>query len=146
MLSLQEMSDRLEIQDLITRYAHCIDDSDWDGLDRVFTPDAIIDYTDVGGARGTLAETKAYLAQAMPAFPAFQHLSATSRLTLNGDTAKARTILFNPMVMERDGAPHVFFVGLWYNDELIRTEAGWRIARRTEEKCWSFNAPPGMLP
>jgi len=146
MLPLQEISDRLEIQDLIARYAHAIDDQDWDALDRVFTPDAVIDYTDLGGAKGSRAETKAYLAQAMPAFSAFQHLSTTTKLDITGDTAKARTILFNPMVMQHEGEERVFFIGLWYCDDLVRTEDGWRIAHRREQKCWSFNAPPGMLP
>lgn len=146
MLSMQEMSDRIEIQDLIARYAHAIDDRDYAALDRVFTPDATIDYTDLGGAKGTLQETKAYLADAMPRFPAFQHLSATTRLDLDGDAAKARTILFNPMVVEHEGEQRVFFIGLWYVDNLVRTEAGWRIAHRREEKCWSYNAPAGMLP
>jgi len=39
-MPLQEMSDRLEIQALLARYAHAIDTRDWDGLDDVFTPDA----------------------------------------------------------------------------------------------------------
>lgn len=146
MLSLQEMSDRLEIQDLIARYAHAIDDQDWDALDRVFTPDAIIDYSELGGAKGNRAETKAYLAQAMPNFSAFQHLSTTTRLDIDGDRAKARTILFNPMVMPHEGREQVFFIGLWYCDELARTPEGWRITHRREQKCWSFNAPEGMLP
>lgn len=146
MLSLEEMSDRLEIQDLITRYAYAIDEQDWDGLDRVFTADAVIDYTELGGAKGSLSETKAYLAQAMPTFPAFQHLSTTTRIDIDGDSARTKTILFNPMVMNHEGEERVFFIGLWYNDELVRTADGWRIKHRREQKCWSFNAPPGLLP
>lgn len=146
MLPLQELSDRVEIQDLIARYAHAIDDRDWDALDRVFLPDAVIDYRDAGGPVGNLAETKAFLAKAMPNFPAYQHMSSTTRLDLDGDRATARTILFNPMVMEHEGAKRVFFIGLWYCDDLVRTDAGWRIAKRREEKSWTFNAPEGLMP
>jgi hypothetical protein len=146
MLSLQEMSDRLEIQDLLARYSHAIDEADYDALDGIFTPDAIIDYTELGGSKGSVAETKAFLAAAMPNFSVCQHLSATTRLVFDGDKARARTILFNPMVMQHEGAQRVFFIGLWYNDELVRTSAGWRIAARREEKGWSYNAPEGMLP
>ena len=43
MLSLQEISDRLEIQDLAWRYSEIIDTKDFDKLrDDVFTPDAFI--------------------------------------------------------------------------------------------------------
>ena len=54
MMSLQEMSDRLEIQDLFARYSFAIDDRNWDALDSVFTPDAAIDYTETGGAKGNV--------------------------------------------------------------------------------------------
>ena len=146
MLQLQELSDRIEIQDLIVRYAHAIDERNWDALDDIFTEDAQIDYTDLGGQKGSLTETKKFLAEALPKFSAFQHLSTTSRIDLDGDTARSKTILFNPMVMEHAGEQRVFFIGLWYQDEIVRTSNGWRIKFRREEKSWSFNAPQGMLP
>ncbi len=45
MLSHAEISDRLEIQQLITDYSTAIDNRRFDDLDAVFTPDAYIDYT-----------------------------------------------------------------------------------------------------
>lgn len=146
MLSLQEMSDRLEIQDLITRYVYAIDERDYDVLDQVFTPDAVIDYSELGGSKGTREETKRFLATAMPAFPAFQHLSVNTKLAIDGDRAQAKTILFNPMAMIHEGETRMFFIGLWYVDTLVRTAEGWRISHRREQKCWDYNAPAGMLP
>ena len=43
MLSLDEISDRLEIQQLLVAYSTAIDTRRFDDLDRVFTPDAYID-------------------------------------------------------------------------------------------------------
>lgn len=146
MLSLQQLSDRAEIQDLITRYAYAIDDRNWDDLDHVFTPDAIIDYRAAGGPVGNLQETKAFLAKAMPNFSAFQHLSTTSEIRITGNAARTRTILFNPMVMEHDGEERVFFIGLWYHDDLVRTAEGWRIQHRVEQKSWSYNQPDFAKP
>ena len=85
-MTLQEISDRLEIQDLMVAYSHAVDTRDWDAFDDVFTPDAIIDYTEMGGSRGTLTETKDFLRMVMPHFSSFQHMVATSKVTLNGDT------------------------------------------------------------
>jgi len=142
MLSLQEISDRLEIEDLLARYSHAIDDRDWDRLDDVFTPDAVIDYSETGGAKGSVAQIKAWLPVAMERFPRYQHMIATSRLDLEGDTARCRTILFNPMVHRAgDGTEQVFFIGLWYRDKLVRTEKGWRIAERYEEMSYAHNVP-----
>ena len=143
MLPLQEISDRIEIDDLFARYCHAIDERDWDALDQVFTPDAKIDYSETGGAKGCFAEIKAWLPVALERFPMFQHMVATTRLRLDGDKASSRTILFNPMVhRDADGQDQVFFIGLWYRDVLVRTEAGWRIAERYEELGWTHNVPP----
>ena len=39
-MSLQEISDRMEIQDLMVSHSYAIDSRDCDALDDVFTPDA----------------------------------------------------------------------------------------------------------
>jgi hypothetical protein len=142
--SLQELSDRLEIQDLQTAYSHAIDTRDFDALDRVFTRDAFIDYTAFGGSAGGLEETKAFLRKALAMFGGFQHMVATSQVKLAGNRATAKTICWNPMVLTAGssrGEPHVFFCGLWYHDEYLRTLDGWRITRRVEEKCFTHNMP-----
>ena len=51
-MNLQEVSDRFEIQDLIVEYCHCIDQSRFDDLVDVFSEDALIDYTAMGGIKG----------------------------------------------------------------------------------------------
>ena len=142
MMSLQEISDRLEIQDLFARYSFAIDDRDWDALDEVFTPDAQIDYAETGGAKGSFEKIKRWLPVALERFPKFQHMVATTKLELNGDRASSRTILFNPMVHHNsDGSSQTFFIGLWYRDQLVRTDKGWRIAERYEEMAYTHNAP-----
>lgn len=147
MLSLQEISDRLEIQDLLVRYSHAVDTRDWDAFEQVFTDDAVIDYTEMGGPRGGVKETRAFLESAMPMFSGFQHMIANTVLELDGDTARARTICHNPMVLDQgEGQTHVFFCGLWYRDVLVRTREGWRIKDRYEERCYFHNAPPGVAP
>jgi ketosteroid isomerase-like protein len=141
-LSLQEISDRFEIQDLLVAYSYAIDTRDWDALDDVFAPDAVIDYTEMGGTRGTLEETKAFLRKVMGMFAGFQHMVGTTQLTFDGDTAFGRTICHNPMVVDRgDGATDVMFCGLWYRDTFVRTPDGWRIKDRYEEKSYLHNLP-----
>ena len=142
MLDLQEISDRIEIQDLLARYTHAIDQRDWDALDRVFTPEARIDYSAMGGAVGSLAEIKEFLAGAMPMFEIFQHLVGSSVVDIDGDTATARTICHNPMVLRGGDDPHLLVCGLWYRDKLVRTPAGWRIAERVEERAYMKEDPP----
>lgn len=147
MLSQQELSDRLELQDLVFFYSHLIDTKSFDTLRDVFTEDAHIDYSAFGGSVGNLEETIAYLKQAVAddIFPHSQHLNANLQFTVNGDSATGRVMCFNPMEMKLpDGGLQVFLIGLWYVDEYRRTAAGWRISRRVEEKSWVFNAPDFM--
>jgi hypothetical protein len=144
MMTHEELSDRMEIQDLMVEYCYAIDNRDWDALDNVFTPDAIIDYSEMVGVKGTLPEIKKFLAESMQQISATQHIITTSQIKLEGDRAHGRTICTNPMVLKPDG--HVFLVGLWYRDEFVRTARGWRISSRYEQNSWRYNVPAGLLP
>ena len=147
MLSQQELSDRFEIQDLVFRYAELVDSKHIEALRDVFTEDAHIDYSAMGGSVGDLETTLAFLKDALSSevFPASQHLNANVQVELQGDTATGRVMCFNPMEMKMpDGGTQLFMLGLWYVDEYRRTDSGWRICRREEEKSWVFNTPDFM--
>ena len=68
MLDQQTISDRIEIDDLITRYTRAVDTLDWYKFDTVFTPDATIDYSASGGLTGTRDEVRNWLAETLPMF------------------------------------------------------------------------------
>ena len=147
MLSQQELSDRFEIQDLVFRYANLVDQRNFDALREVFTRDAHVDYSALGGSVGDLEETLAFLKAALTSelFPNTQHLNANVQVELDGDRAAGRVMCFNPMEMTMpDGTSQTYFLGLWYIDEYRRTTDGWRISRRKEEKSWVFNTPDFM--
>lgn len=148
MLSQQEISDRFEIQDLVFHYADLVDSKQLEALrNSVFTADAHIDYSAMGGSVGNVDETLDFLKASLTdeLFPASQHLNANVQVTLDGDKATGRVMCFNPMVMAIPGGDkQTMFLGLWYVDEYRRTEAGWRISRRAEEKSWVFNTPDFM--
>ena len=142
-LSLQEISDRLEIQDLVYEYSAIIDQKRFDDLREVFTEDAHIDYSAFGAPAGGREEIIAFLKQVMVMFPNHQHLNANAQITVDGDTATGRVMCFNPQELSLpDGTTHIFMCGLWYIDEYRRTDEGWRISKRSEEKSYVFN-PPG---
>jgi hypothetical protein len=141
MLDLQEISDRIEIQDLLARYTDAIDRRDWDALDRIFTSDARIDYSAVGGASGNLKEIKEFLDRSFKLFASSQHLVGSSVVDISGDEATARTICHNPMVFKGGDDPQLLVCGIWYRDRLVRTPEGWRIAERVEESSYMKEIP-----
>jgi hypothetical protein len=112
--SLEELSDRQEIDDLLVDYCYAIDFHRWDDLDAVFTPDATLDLTATGGEAGDFATMKQWLARTLELFTGHQHLVATSKIELPGDRAddlpqpdvsrrrrKAATALRRPLVPRR---------------------------------------------
>ena len=129
-LSLQEMSDRFEIQDMLFRYADIIDRKAVDELNDIFTADAHIDYSAFGGSVGDRESTLDFLKQALPAFSASQHLNANIQIAVEGDTGTGRVMCFNPMEMPLGEEKQVFMLGLWYVDSYRRTTEGWRICSR----------------
>jgi hypothetical protein len=141
--TLEELQDRFEIDELLTRYAQAIDDRAFDLLDSVFTPDAHVDYTSAGGIAGDYAAIKAWLTDVLGLFPAYQHLVGNRRVVLDGDTATAVSMFHNPMAMA-DGT--LFFCGGEYHDRLVRTPDGWRIAERVERTAYATAAIPTTNP
>ena len=136
-MTLQQISDRIEIDDLLTRYAAALDAKDWDLWASCFTPDACIDYSAAGGAKGALPEVRQWLAEVMAGFPMTQHLVTNRVVHVDGDTATCRSALFNPMGLPDGDSLMVFFDGGYYRDKLVRTVDGWRIAERIEEPTFS---------
>jgi SnoaL-like domain len=135
-MPLAEISDRLEIQQLLISYSEAIDRRRFDELDDVFIPDAYIDYRATGGINGQYPEVKAWLAEVLPqVFRVNAHMLGLPAIRIDGDRASARTFCFNPMVLKGE-KPSVMQVGLWYVDEFVRSPEGWRMSRRVEEKCF----------
>ncbi len=137
-MDLQEISDRLEITDVITRYTRAIDTGDWDKLDTVFTADAAIDYTESGGISAGFAEVKPWLAEMLPAFfPKRMHTIGQVDILLDGDAATVTAYFDNPMPMD-DGAggTKIVEIGGLYHHEMVRTADGWRSRQLHEQVVW----------
>jgi hypothetical protein len=142
MLSLQEISDKLEIQQLMTDYAEALDTLQIDKMDNVFTPDAYIDYRAMGGIDGNHPEVREWLKASLKNFSNYYHMIGNVSIKVTGDTATSKIVCFNPMgVPMPDGSTQKMFLGLWYLDEHVRTPQGWRIAKRVEQECYQYNVP-----
>ena len=137
-MDLQEISDRLEIEAAVVRYTRAIDTGAWDDLDRVFTPDAEIDYTESGGIADSYPKVKAWLAEVLPAFfPKRMHSLAQLDISLGGDEARCTAYFHNPMPMsDGAGGEKVVEFGGLYHHAFVRTPDGWRSRRLREEIVW----------
>jgi hypothetical protein len=136
-----EISDRLEITDVLIRYTRAIDTGDWDRLDTVFTADADIDYTESGGIHAGFAEVKPWLAEMLPAFfPQRMHTLGQLEITVEGDAATVAAYFHNPMPADDgQGGTKIVEIGGIYHHQLIRTGDGWRSRQLREEVVWKKN-------
>jgi hypothetical protein len=142
MLELSEISDRIEIADLLTRYTRALDSGDWDRLDDVFLPDARIDYTATGGIAGLYPEVKVWLARMLPLFSRRQHVIAQTEIMVDGDTAAVVAYFVNPMVITPTNGPEQLWeFGGFYHHQLVRTGPGWRSRELVEQLVWKRGAP-----
>ena len=112
-LTLQQISDRLEIEQLIVDYANAIDRRDFDALDHVFTADAYIDYRAMGGIDGKYPEVREWLKKSLKNFSNYYHMIANISIKVDGDKATSKIVCFNPMgVPMPDGSTQMMFLGL----------------------------------
>jgi 3-phenylpropionate/cinnamic acid dioxygenase small subunit len=145
--ALERLIDRQEIDDLLIRYATAVDTKDWDLYETCFMEDAFIDYESAGGIKGKLPEIRAWLEKTLAMFPMTQHVVCNRVIEIDGTRAKARSVFYNPMGLpQEDAANLLFFDGGYYNDQLIKTDAGWKIRERIEESSYSTRLSKVMLP
>jgi hypothetical protein len=149
--------DRIEIQDVIARYAigqdaHQSDDGLLDQWHDVFTSDATVDYSAGGFEGGTYVELARWMRGGgiddgardgvMHDFTGWQHMLGLPTVIIGGDTATARTDL---LATHRGGplgeAKWYLNDACTFHDALLRTENGWRITHRRLEVHWLDKFP-----
>ena len=137
-MDLQELSDRQEITDLITRYTLAIDTRTFEVLRYVFTDDAVLDFSLVGGPVGGPDVVVPWIEQGLAGFDRFQHIIGQIAIDLHGDTAQATASFANPRVSIRpDGTEKLREVGGYYHHDLVRTPDGWRSRGVVDDRVWS---------
>jgi len=134
MLNLNEISDRLEIQQLLAEYSTAIDAGRFDDLHELFTDDAYVDLSATGGAHGPYRDVISWLIPTLSGMAGYAHHVSNTDLRLAGETATARTLCLNPLLLDAE-TNAVYLMCFWYDDEFAKTSEGWRFRRRTQIKC-----------
>lgn len=138
-MDLQRLTDRLEIVDLLTRYTRAVDTKAFGELAEVFTDDAVLDYSSVGGPVGPPAEVAPWVGEGLAGFARHQHLLGQLEVRFaSADAAEVTAYFTNPMVsVAPDGTETLWEVGGYYHHSVRRTVDGWRSVRMVDEMVWS---------
>jgi hypothetical protein len=136
MSELQMMLDERDVVAVATRYCRALDTKDWPLLGTVFLPDATADLATPSPLVGVTAITDR-IRTALEHLDDCQHLVGNHEVTVDGDSASHRCYLQAQHVRKAAvGGPN-YLVGGRYEDRLVRTPDGWRIAHRTLTVMWT---------
>ena len=140
--ALRTLQDRIEIEDLLHRYAEMVDRREWSQMDRIFALEATLDYTSTGGQKGPFRETLAWLDRALESWPINLHVVSNAIIEIDGDVARSRCYFHAPMGRETEDGQYVITNSGRYLDELARTADGWRIVARVCDQTIMQGALP----
>lgn len=123
------MADREDIIELINLYGLAMDTRRWDLFDRIFTPDVDADYG-LTSHWTDRAAFKSDFGSFHELFDATQHVMTNHLVRVAGDSAVAHTYGAWRLIRHAAGDPPVWDGTGYYDDRLVRTGEGWRIAHR----------------
>ena len=130
------LEDRMELEELMNRYASSIDRRDWPRLRTVFLDEIEADFTSMGVKQPFRGPSDAWVErvrQTIAGFDATQHLFANHSAEIDGDHA----VDTRYMQARHDLGDAHYTIGGYYTGHMTRTPAGWRIARYTLTVAWS---------
>ena len=126
--------DHQAIVDVTLAYAWALDSGDWDALDEVFAEDAtaLLLNQHSEGRTAIVLRIRTSLAP----FDSTQHIVTNHQVSITGDSAFCRSYLQAQHVRKGASGGDTFIIAGRYEDDLVRSDAGWRIAHRTLIEMW----------
>jgi SnoaL-like protein len=132
MHNTQDISNHLEINQLIHRYGKALDEKKYDLLKSVFTTDAELVYL-LGEQliKLPMSETDNLFKKFLNKCYWTSHLISNPVLDIRGNAAESRShVTATHIQVKEDGAQNIWIVSGAYEDELVRISEGWRIKKR----------------
>ena len=137
---MQELVDRSEIADLVSRLGLWLDEKRFDDAPSIFVEDATID-TPGGSVQGV--DRLADQARRNPRADRTHHVITNLLIDLDGDRAKVRANLIATFVHRADAPGAHFDIGERYQFEAVRTPQGWLLSRVHVSPVWTSGSRDG---
>jgi uncharacterized protein (TIGR02246 family) len=125
------IEDRLDVMDLVARYAECVDTADVEGYAGLFMPDGVVEHS-AGSVKGrdAIRDWVAGLAKDRRIGPEskLKHVLGLPVIRGDGHRCTARTYVVIPRQME-SGEISTRLAGA-YKDDLVKQDGQWLIEKR----------------
>ena len=136
-------TDRIEIAELIAKFAHFSDYGDWDALATCFTDDVVTSIAGKPAFVGVAAQVTHARNSAEWTQNQNRHLALNLWIEPDGDdAARARYYLINFVAGREIGEPKIV-VSARMTDHVVRRGTGWRSARRELQPDQPFPVTDG---
>jgi 3-phenylpropionate/cinnamic acid dioxygenase small subunit len=134
---------RQDIADLFVRYANAIDQRDWDTLRACFTEDCDADYGAIGHWRSA-DEITEWMRVTHEPLGTTLHRITNQQVTSVGPVGATARAYIDALVMFPGGKTGTRATG-FYDDELVRADDGWKVARRRFTTVLMLLVPDGTV-
>ncbi|MEM9037251.1 MAG: nuclear transport factor 2 family protein [Actinomycetota bacterium] len=131
-------SDHEAITRTVYEYAYGIDTRDWPRYRDVFTDEIHMDFSSYNERPASTMSADAWMANAKVLFTgldATQHTMSNPLVDVDGDSARCRMYMQAAHFLTDWPNPE-FTIGGYYDDQLVRTDDGWRISAVTLTVWW----------
>ena len=143
-MKIQEIEDRIAIKELVDTFSILADQKETDKQRYLFTEDGIVT-SKINGQPGMILRGRKQLGDAFGAFLAnfetVYHINGQLSLTLNGDKASGVSYCMVTLIGTENGKKMKTSMGVYYNDEYVRDNHRWLIAKRTSNFAWQEKRP-----
>lgn len=133
MARLEDVADRIELRALVDAYAFAVDARDCDRFVGLFLPDAVM-------ALGPRELVGPDLVKAIATldrhYPRSMHFVGNHDVTVDGDRAEGLVYCLAHHISTDAEGSRDRFVAVHYSDRYVRTDDGWRFARRDLRIVW----------
>lgn len=142
-MELKELEDRIALRELVDKIAILGDAGDVEGQVQLFTENAVSE-TIAQGKTLMLLQGRENMAVAFKGFlkdiETVYHLNGQQVVTLNGDRATGTCYCLATLIGNENGRKTTTTIGATYEDEYIRENGRWLIAKRVGHFRWQHTA------
>jgi 3-phenylpropionate/cinnamic acid dioxygenase small subunit len=137
--------DRADIEAVLVRYATGIDRRDWSLFRSIWSEDVDADYGRIGHFRNA-DEITDFMVASHERMGSTWHRLSNFAIDVDGDAASARTYVHAVLNVDKEDPEAWLDVIGHYDDTLVRTAGGWKIARRRTGRARMIGPAPPPLP